>query len=473
MARWLTIAAVIAVFALGAGLRRDWFPEAAVTGVAGDAGVYFLLSAHWQRDGVYSTDGRAPAWERLPGLPALWIASGTHPARCLLPDGALDIPQVRVWLRRAAIVNVVVDWLCIGATMLLALALGARRGALLAGLAWAVQPWSMMVAGRLLSEPLAILLGTLALAALVHATRAERPLPLLAIGGVLVALAQYVRPDSVLCVPAMVLAALSATRGEAWRRHVRALVITLGAWALAFSPWPLRNLVSLGEAHPLGAGQNIDNFGHAVDHRGVYRWFSAWSSDEATSLLAYKIPGAPVWTTMLPPEAFDTPDERRDVTAILHDYLERRNRLDADLTERFARLADARRRRHPVEANLVQPLMRIARIAMPPRDGYGLYTMSAIDSNRAAWTICDGALTIAGFLGAIFLLLRRNTRRIALIPLSAIGLRVIMIGWLSIPDARFFLQALPVLWICAIVAVQQLILLRRNKTISGSPTAER
>lgn len=58
-----------------------------------------------------------------------------------------------------------------------------------------------------------------------------------------------------------------------------AVLLSLLVFALAFSPWPLRNLVRFGAPHP--TGELCDTRGQALRGAGLMSWFATWLAEES------------------------------------------------------------------------------------------------------------------------------------------------------------------------------------------------
>lgn len=209
----------------------------------GDAQDYVDAAASLCTDGVYPDRGSLPFF-RAPGLP-FFLAAATlcHPRNAVA----------------AKLVLVACDVATTGLTAALVLLLfggNARRAALLAAALAALDPFLVLVSSDVTSEPLATLLLTAALCALLRARRdvASSHDPALAYagaGGVALGLACLTRPGSLAVAPAWlllpVLGAVDARRGPRLRRLI---VIPLAgglALALTLAPWTLRNLQRFGE----------------------------------------------------------------------------------------------------------------------------------------------------------------------------------------------------------------------------------
>lgn len=218
-----------------------------VTGPAtlrfGDAQDYVDSAAALCEDGRYPDRGTLPFF-RAPGLP-FFIAGATlcHPRSAVAAKLALAACDVATAALACALV-------------LLLFGDGARRAALLAAGLVAVDPFLVLASSDVTSEPLATLLATGALCALLRARRAlhsdERGASAFACaGGAALALASLTRPASLAVAPLWLLLPVAGSADEARRANARdaAAVVLASALALAatLAPWTLRNLHHFGE----------------------------------------------------------------------------------------------------------------------------------------------------------------------------------------------------------------------------------
>jgi 4-amino-4-deoxy-L-arabinose transferase-like glycosyltransferase len=210
----------------------------------GDAQDYVDTAAALCKDGRYPDRGSLPFF-RAPGLPFfLAAATACHPRAVVAAKLALALCDVATAALTAALV-------------LLLVGDGARRAALLAAGLVAIDPFLVLASSDVTTEPLATLLLTAALCALLRtraAAAAERSAVALACaGGVALGLASLTRPGSLAVTPAWLLLpvlALPGPRAGATARSRRAgLAALTAALALAatLAPWTLRNWQRFGE----------------------------------------------------------------------------------------------------------------------------------------------------------------------------------------------------------------------------------
>lgn len=452
-------AALYAVLERGHERRAIWRTQLVDKGIGGDGIQYWQMAVHLEREGIISFDGKEPTWLRLPGYPLL-LRYTTRPAESDEgPTGPKDI-QLRIdaWLQRAVRVNLAVDLATGAAAAFVGLALGGGPAALLAAGVWAWQPWSSVVAIHTLSDPLATLLTTLCLAAAVMAARAgprrsRGPAAWLVVAGALAGMAQYVRADSILLVPAVALAGFFSTRpgpGERLssslpRRFGRALLPVL-VWAAVFAPWPLRNRCLFGEAHLFGSA-GLDAKGKPIDRSAAFEWMRTWcvGREMETVNVAWRLPSQSVRMSDIPHVAYDNADELSDLKYFLLEYNMAAWKLDEKLDGRLREMARRRRERDPGAFYVTLPLERMKLRLFPPRDGYGLGTLPMIVEQRERLEELDRQAVWAGLAGLALLLLRPSRRRLGLVAATWLLLRLALIGWIPAPEPRYLLEALPLI----------------------------
>lgn len=158
---------------------------------------------------------------------------------------------------------------------LLAFQLVGRRTAVIAMVIAACYPPLLMIDGALLSENLAVPLELGALCAVLHARRSARPVPWLALTGVLVGLGVLDRPNTALLLVPIGL--LAGTAAPDRRRASAAVAVVVGLAVVTTVPWLVRDqrafhrfvplttqagLVMAGTYNPVSAG----------DHRYPAAW---------------------------------------------------------------------------------------------------------------------------------------------------------------------------------------------------------
>jgi hypothetical protein len=132
------------------------------------------------------------------------------------------------------------------------------------------------------------------------------------------------------------------------------------ALAVAFAPWPLRNLARFGALHPEGA-RWVKSDGTAQQLNHMERWMRSWATGAPGEaylmlLVSYSLPLDPNRSGVLMPSMYDDAAERARVAALFQEY--NSTRLTPALDAEFDRLASDRVRRAPLRYYLGLPLAR-------------------------------------------------------------------------------------------------------------------
>src|SRR5712692_10808973 len=233
-----------------------------------------------------------------------------------------------------------------------------------------------------LTEVFATFWTTLACCALVIAiSRLQRPdflltrthLPLrksvvyTALGaGWIVGAATLFRPETpiLLMAAALVFGELFFPRGNYRRWFWVCLAMALGCWMI-LSPWAIRNKVTLGELQFL-APKNSNLPGELVPY-GFMAWEKTWLYRVRDCyLVPWRLNEEAIYVEDVPARAFDVPEEKQRVAAVLERY-----NNDLTLTPEedaeFAQLAQERTARHPLRTYLWLPAARAVTIWFTPR----------------------------------------------------------------------------------------------------------
>jgi hypothetical protein len=144
------------------------------------------------------------------------------------------------------------------------------------------------------------------------------------------------------------------------------LCMTMGfACALPLVPWTIRNAVTLHEFQPLAPKDT--NLPSELDPKGFMAWERTWLYRVRDNyLVAWKLNDEEIHMEDIPESAFDIPEERERVAAILETYNDEIT-WTAQEDAVFAQLARERTARHPLRTFLWIPLRRAERIWFTPR----------------------------------------------------------------------------------------------------------
>jgi len=189
---------------------------------------------------------------------------------------------------------------------------------------------------------------------------------LAALAGFFVGLGALLRPETplLLITTFVALAVWMFPQGE-WKRWFALCVLMGVACLLPLIPWTIRNAITLHEFQPLAPKDTT--LPSEVDPKGFMAWERTWLYRVRDNyLVAWKLNDDVINLDDIPPSAFDTPEQRDRVAAVLEQY-------NDDLTWNreedaiFAQLARERTARHPLRTYLWIPLRRAERIWFTPR----------------------------------------------------------------------------------------------------------
>ena len=134
---------------------------------------------------------------------------------------------------------------------------------------------------------------------------------------------------------------------------------------LPLLPWTLRNAITLHEFQPLTPKDAT--LSGELDPKGFMAWESTWLYRVRDSyLVTWKLNEEPINIEDIPANAFDIPEEKESVAAILETYNDDLT-WTADEDQVLAQLARERTRRHPLRTYLTIPLRRAGRMWFTPR----------------------------------------------------------------------------------------------------------
>jgi len=439
---------------------------------SGDTVIYEQLATNWLKHGKYAMDiaGQpVPVDLRMPGYPAFLALLYA------LTGGTGESARLA-----AMLAQVLVDLACCVAIAALAALLVSlcsrqanRQRAFLVGL-WlaALCPFTANYVAVLLTEVWATFLTAVALLLLVMVAaevRAEAPewlrrewfggkgyWWLVALAGLVVGVGALFRPETpLLLVTSMILLGLWMWwRGET-RRFLLSAVLMVCACAAPLVPWTLRNAISLHEFQPLAPKDTM--LPGEVSPWGFMAWERTWLFRVRDCyLVPWKLNDEAILLEDVPPEAFDTPEERNRVAAVLEQYNE-----DLTLTTEedavFAHLARERTARHPLRTYLWIPLRRAVRIWFTPRiellpvsgHVFPLAYMREEDPVDQRVTILIFLVNVLyvglGIWGGWKLWKRRRSRAAVVLLVLYIVVRTAFLTTLETPEPRYVLECFPAL----------------------------
>jgi 4-amino-4-deoxy-L-arabinose transferase-like glycosyltransferase len=371
-----------AVAALAAGLCLRLFFALKFPFAPTDTALYEQLAANWLQHHVYAitVDGAlVPVDLRMPGYPAflavIYAITG-HTG----PDARLFVTLVQAAVDLCA---------CLATAGLAALLALLRpdpeswRRVFIATL-WiaALCPFTANYAAVPMTEVFAIFFTAAALVTLIAviwrecggkasffitegAAKHAEPFFALA-GGFLIGMGTLFRPESpLLLVAAWILFAFIWLRKRQLLFLARLVALSAVGCILPLAPWAVRNAVTLHEVQFL-APKNLNMSGEFVP-RGFMAWEKTWLFRmKDCFLVPWKLDDEVINLEDIPARAFDTPEEKDRVAALLEQY-----NNDVTVTpeedEAFGQLARERTARHPLRTYLWLPVARAFTIWFTPR----------------------------------------------------------------------------------------------------------
>ncbi len=186
------------------------------------------------------------------------------------------------------------------------------------------------------------------------------------VAGLIVGVGTLFRPEA----PLLLIAAIIIFGGVFFLRknYRRWICVCL---ALAFgcltilSPWAVRNMVTLGEPQFL-APKNSNLPGELVPY-GFMAWEKTWLYRvRECYLVPWRLNEEAIFVEDMPARAFDTPEEKQRVAAILEPY-NNDLMLTPEEDAQFSQLAHERNARHPLRTYLWVPAARAVTIWFTPR----------------------------------------------------------------------------------------------------------
>jgi hypothetical protein len=184
--------------------------------------------------------------------------------------------------------------------------------------------------------------------------------------GLIVGAGTLFRPETpmLLITAAIVFGGIFLVRGNYRRWIWVCLAMAFGCLAI-LSPWAVRNIVTLGETQFL-APKNSNLPGELVPY-GFMAWEKTWLYRvRECYLVPWRLNEEAIFVEDMPARAFDTPEEKQRVAAILEPY-NNDLMLTPEEDAQFAQLAKERNARHPLRTYLWVPAARAVTIWFTPR----------------------------------------------------------------------------------------------------------
>jgi hypothetical protein len=478
------------VTALIAGLCLRLFFVLRFPAGSGDSVLYEQMATNWLKHGVYGMEVNGaiqPVDLRMPGYPAyLALVYG-------LTGKTGEAARIGVMLGQV-VVDVVgcafVVWL---AGLLLALwDKHARQGPVLLTAWWLaiLSPFTANYTAVPLTETFVIAVTALALTLLVGLTASahqlvfpeprqpwERPIDprhWAVFGGVVVGMGTLFRPETpLLLVAAWLITGVRLIPNQRMGVWLRIVVYSGLACVIPLVPWAIRNAVTFHEVRLL-APKNSNLPGELVPY-GFMAWEKTWLYRVKDCYVApWKLNSEAIDVESIPARAFDTPDEKRRVTAILEPYNEELTLTKAE-DDAFAQLARERAARHPVRTYLVLPALRAMtmwfspRIELLPLSGTVFPVKQSWEDDKVDQSVTVGLFLLnifyvgLGASGAVKLWNGSPASRYAVAFLALfIALRTAFLTTLETPEPRYVLECFP-----AVIALGAVALAKTPPAVPG------
>ena len=276
-----------------------------------------------------------------------------------------------------------------------------------------------------------------------------------AFAGFAVGLGTLFRPET----PLLLLTTFALLGFWMWRREPGRWLLTCALMTLTCAipllPWIVRNAVTLHEFQPLAPKDA--NLPNEFIPRGFMAWERTWLYRVRDCyLVSWKLNEETIDMDDIPSAAFDTPEERQHVAALLETYNDDLT-LTPEEDAEFAQLARERTARHPLRTYIAVPLKRSVRLWFTPRIELvpvsgNVFPLGYMNEEDPA----DQRVTIFYFfLNVFFVALAlwgtwklwkcRNARPAILILVLYILVRTLFLTTLETPEPRYTLVCFPAL----------------------------
>jgi len=372
------------VFALAAGLCLRLFFVLKFPADSGDTAIYEQIAANWLKHHVYAMEVQGaitPVDLRMPGYPAflalIYALTGRTAEAARL---WVMLAQVAVDLSSALIIAV------LAAGLLVLTDRGGSIKRVFNAALWlaALCPFTANYTAVLLTETIATFwtaLGVLFLTGVAANSndlvfpKSRRPWEgkwsedfgfYAPAAGLAAGLGALFRPETpLLLLAAWISNAFLLLRHRKAKHLLRITLFTTLGCVLPLAPWAIRNARTFHEVQWLTP--KYSTLPGEIVPRGLMAWESTWLFRvKDCYLVPWKINEEAIDVDTIPARAFDSPEEKQRVSAILKPYNE-----DLSLTEEeddaFGQLARERAARHPLRTYLGIPAARAVVLWFTPR----------------------------------------------------------------------------------------------------------
>lgn len=271
------------------------------------------------------------------------------------------------------------------------------------------------------------------------------------------ALAILLRPDGLALLGAAFIALLWYDRA-AKRRTVAVACLFTTLALLPLVPWTIKNWETFHVFQPL-APEYANNPGERVD-LGFIRWFRTWDTEFVnTGNVYWNLDSDVIDIDDLPSRAFDSPAQY-DATSRLLDQYNATTKMTPSLDAAFGRLAAERIAAHPFRYYIWLPAARVADMWLRPRtEAFHLdvfWWRWRDHPRQSAGAMALGLLNLAYLLAALAGALWRRAPYLVLLG-ACVALRCAVLALIAAPEARYTVEAYPVIIVCAGAAIDALL----------------
>lgn len=276
------------------------------------------------------------------------------------------------------------------------------------------------------------------------------------LAGFCVGLGTLFRPETPLLLAIAILVLIMFfLRKEKLGRTMRMVLLMCAAAILPLVPWIIRNAITFHKIQFL-APRDATLPGE-LDPVGFMSWEKTWLYRfRDCYLVPWKLNEEVIDLDDIPPNAFDTPEEKERVSDLLDQYND-----DLTLTPEedvaFAQLARERTARHPLRTYLSLPARRMVRIWFTPRiellpvSGNVFPLLRMADEDPVDQRVTSGLFLLnilyvgLGIAGALRLWRNRAARPVVTLIALYIILRTVFLSTLETPEPRYVLVCFPLL----------------------------
>ncbi len=361
----------IALAALTGLMLRVFFVLKFPVTDSGDAPFYIELAWNWLKNGVYGfpVNGQLTAVDmRVPGYPAFLAAvfafAGNLPRTVMLAQAVVDVAGCFLIALIAARLAPAES----------------RRRVTIAGL-WlaALCPFTANYSAVVLTETLVVFLTALAILVLLetdlgrpidraNALLLENRFPISPwfLAGIVVGFGTLVRPETpLLLLAAGLVLVVKWRRPSDWTTLVRAGLLMGFGLLLPLVPWAARNWTVLHDVQFLAP--RYSELPGEYTPLGMNGWTNTWLwRFRDVYLVTWKVNVEEISINDIPARAFDSPEERARVEALLEQYNEALT-IGPELDDQFREIGRERTQRHPLRTRVEIPLLRALTLWFTPR----------------------------------------------------------------------------------------------------------